>query len=221
MDIPHSFQDIRCITAISRDLLVVLDCAQQQLFTVNLATAHAPPPDHQNPADYVKPLAGNAAINQVNPSPDGPVHIPLQGPRCCAYDPSADTLYILDSDGEVYKLQHVAHPPQSSSAAAPCRPWTSLNIKQSISAPSNSNLAMAFDDTGKAGRLFVSCSARHIVLEVQLTEPATAAVYVGRNGVVGCADGGRLSALLQRPRGVAVSSTGLLYIADYDNGRLR
>jgi hypothetical protein len=221
MDIPYSFQDIRCLTAISRDLLVVLDCAQQQLFTINLAAALAARPDQQDPADYITPLAGNASTAAGAATPNVPAHIPLQSPRSFTYNPTADTLYILDGDGEIYKLEQVAHPSTTSAAAAMSRTWSPLNVKHIISPPSNSHLAMAFDDTGKTGRLFISCSARHIVMEVQISEPAAASVYVGRTGVVGCADGARLTALLQKPRGVAVSSNGLLYIADYDNGRLR
>jgi NHL repeat. len=69
-------------------------------------------------------------------------------------------------------------------------------------------------------RLFIADTGNHRVCAVDANGILTVVAGTGRPGHSG--DGGSaIEALLSSPRGVAVSSDGVLYIADTGNGRLR
>jgi sugar lactone lactonase YvrE len=88
---------------------------------------------------------------------------------------------------------------------------------QATAASLNSPSGVAVD---AAGDLFIADAGNHVVRKV--AADGTISTYAGNGAEDYTGDGGQATAAaLSVPTGVAISSTGVLYIADYDNNVIR
>ena len=75
---------------------------------------------------------------------------------------------------------------------------------------------MCFDPEGN---LFIGDAGNHCIR--MLSPEGIVETVVGQPGVSGYQDGGKLDALFNEPRGVAVDAEGTIFISDFNNARIR
>lgn len=74
-------------------------------------------------------------------------------------------------------------------------------------------------DIDNSGNLYVADRGNHCIR--MITPDGVVSTYVGKGGVAGFLDGDGGSALFSSPEGCQFGPDGALYIADYDNNRIR
>jgi DNA-binding beta-propeller fold protein YncE len=77
---------------------------------------------------------------------------------------------------------------------------------------------------GSAGKIYIADTGNHCIRIIDTTKPSSSLDFVTRfagTGRVGSDNGPALEASFNNPKGVAVDSSGWIYVADFDNHRIR
>jgi len=127
-------------------------------------------------------------------------------------DPTAVVLDSLDGSGNIYVSQSDGHIFRFSTTSTGGTPNGELNIP---GAGRISGLAMLVP-----GTLVASDSFNHVIWLVPISS-ATPTVLAGSLGVAGFADGSGATARFNTPQGIAVTSDGVIVVADQKNHRVR
>lgn len=165
------------------------------------------------PAGVTTVYAGNGSTNYTGDG--GPAtSATLNGPLGLGFDNSGN-LYIADSGNHV--IRKVTAGGTISTYAGNGLSGYSGNGGAATSARLNTPASIAFDSSGNG---YIADRANHVIRRV--SAGGTITTFAGSNVAGFLGDGGvATSARLDTPYGVAVDSTGTVYIADTLNNRIR
>ena len=138
----------------------------------------------------------------------------LNRPGAVALD-SAGNLYIADTDN--HRIRKVAGTTMSTFAGTGVAAYSGDGYN-SLVATFNAPQSMTFD---ASGNMYVADSGNNVIRKI--TKDGGLVTTVAGNGTAGFSGdyGLATQAMLNSPRDVIVDSTGVLYISDYSNNRIR
>ena len=137
----------------------------------------------------------------------------FRNPGCLAFDPTSATLVVADTgnhtirrvaaDGTVTTLAGAAGVPGTTDGGA-------------AQARFNAPYGIALD---ASGRIYIADSRNHTIRFMALD--GTVSTYAGSAGLPGYLDGAAGNARFSEPNGLALASSGVLYVADFGNSCIR
>ncbi|MES2474666.1 MAG: choice-of-anchor Q domain-containing protein [Verrucomicrobiota bacterium] len=132
--------------------------------------------------------------------------------------PTVTTLAATDVTGQSATLNAQVNP-----LGSPTTVWFEWSLDPEFDAVTVGTRASTLDHpaglaTDSAGNLYIADTAHHRIVKVAVD--GTESIFAG-TGVAGFTDGPGASAQFNEPIGIAVSSTGIVFVADSKNHRIR
>ncbi|MGW0310620.1 NHL domain-containing protein [Streptomyces flavidovirens] len=178
-----------------------------------MSTAHAAATGGEHSAPAIRTVAGTG-VAESNGDNGPAVSAQFNLPYGIAVD-SAGTLYVSDYKG--HRVRKITTDGKISTVAGTGTAGFSGDGGPAISAQLNGPREVAADS---AGNLYIADGDNHRIRKITTDGTVSTVAGTGAEGPGG--DGGLATAAqLNNPRGVAVDSGGILYIADSDNNRVR
>jgi hypothetical protein len=161
------------------------------------------------PAGVLTTIAGTGAAGYLDAKPNQAM---FNRPAGIAYDQQADVLYISDNGNHCIRKLDLGAGVVTTFAGFPQAGFNDATGQQ---AQFNLPVGLAID---QQGNLFVGDLGNHRLRRI--TPGAVVTTFAG-SGSAGFADGGSKAAQFNGIAGVAVSSSGFVYVADGLNHRIR
>ncbi|MFE9399947.1 RICIN domain-containing protein [Streptomyces flavidovirens] len=178
-----------------------------------MSTAHSAATGGEHSAPAIRTVAGTG-VAEFNGDNGPAVSAQFNLPYGIAVD-SAGTLYVSDYKG--HRVRKITTDGKISTVAGTGTAGSDGDGGPAISAQLNGPREVAADS---AGNLYIADGDNHRVRKITTDGKISTVAGTGAEGPGG--DGGLATAAqLNNPRGVAVDSDGILYIADSDNNRVR